>query len=429
MMTNVEGGRVTSLLSLPVSAIPYEVGRLLTRDGKAVVETDDNAFYVDTYASEGHATVRFKPDLHHSRPATWNEKCGVMLSNENAWLEVEWRGHTIEVVRLSWSTGSASPSTRSWIVARTQKVAEDFFAAVCAYSSEIRDEVLVFEGGCWCKSEELFKAIQGATLDALVLPPAMKSGLVEDLTSFFGAREIYESHGVPWKRGILFSGPPGNGKTLAIKALVNHLKKPCLYVKSFEANWSSPHTCIKSVFQRARDTAPCVLVFEDLDALITGANKSYFLNELDGFAQNIGIVTLATTNHPEKLDPAIRDRPSRFDRTYPFTLPELPQRLHYMKHWNESMKPALRLDDGQLEGVATTTEGFSYAYIKELFFSSMMKWIGSGRGGAMKEIMLEQADILRAQMAAASTEEAGPVADEPVNKLDPMAYFMRKFSD
>jgi AAA+ superfamily predicted ATPase len=55
-------------------------------------------------------------------------------------------------------------------------------------------------------------------------------------------------------------------------------------------------------------------------------SSSIFLNELDGIADNIGIVTLATTNHPERLDLSIVDRPSRFDRKYPFDLPELPER-------------------------------------------------------------------------------------------------------
>jgi len=413
-MTN----RIAELLHLPPSAFAYEVGRFLTQSGKEILETEDSSFHPEPYVADGKATMRLRPDFHQARPAHWTEKCGVIHGRENVWFEVEWREERMELVHLTWSTYGSSPSSRWWIVARNESVASAFFADVCAHNSVIRDEVLVFEGGCWRKSESLFKAIQGATLETLVLPSEMKSSLVDDLTSFFGAREIYEEHGVPWKRGILFSGPPGNGKTLAIKALINHLEKPCLYVKSFESPWSSPHTAIRDVFQRARTTGPCVLVFEDLDALIDEDNKSFFLNELDGFAQNIGIVTLATTNHPEKLDPAIRDRPSRFDRTYSFALPGLAQRLEYMKYWNLTLKPALRLEEEQLEAVAALTGDFSYAYIKELFFSSMMRWIGSGRGGAMKEIMVEQAAVLRAQMSAASTLEVPIVGDEPVNKLE-----------
>ena len=62
---------------------------------------------------------------------------------------------------------------------------------------------------------------------------------------------------------------------------------------------------ITAVFQKARRHAPCVLIFEDLDSLVTKHKRSFFLNEMDGFAGNDGILALATTNHPEKLDPAI----------------------------------------------------------------------------------------------------------------------------
>lgn len=412
--------RVAKLLSVPVSAVAHEAGLFLKAQGggaRAVIETGDGAFAVEPFAAAGLCAVRPKADVHQQRLHYWSEAHGVSSSPENVWLDVEWREQSFEVLHLTWN-GGISNSSRTWIVARTQALAEELFAAVCAFNSEVRDEVLVFEGGCWCKSEELFAGIQSATLDALILPAGVKEDLAADLTSFFGARSIYEEHGVPWKRGILLSGPPGNGKTLAIKALINHVKKPCLYVKSFEAPFSTPHASIREVFRRARESAPCLLVFEDLDTLINDSNKSYFLNELDGFAQNIGIVTLATTNHPEKLDPAIRDRPSRFDRTYPFALPSVAERIRYMHVWNASMKPALRLEDAQLEAVAGAAEGFSYAYIKELFFSSMMKWISSGRGGAMKEIMLDQVRVLSAQMATASGAERAPVVGEPIDPLD-----------
>jgi hypothetical protein len=411
--------RIAALLSLPPSSLAYEVGLFLKAQhaGRAVIETEDGAFVLLHYAEAGQCTVRPKGDVHQHEQLHWNAKAGIGRSPENVWVDVEWRGHSIEVLHLTWKS-EMSTSRRSWIVASTVAVAEEFLAAACGYESVIREEVLVFEGGCWCKSEELFRGIQDATLDTLVLPPGMKEEVAGDLTSFFAARSIYEEYGVPWKRGILFSGPPGNGKTLAIKALVNHVKKPCLYVKSFEASFSTPHAAIRSVFARARESAPCVLVFEDLDTLINEGNKSYFLNELDGFAQNIGIVTLATTNYPEKLDPAIRDRPSRFDRTYTFGLPAVAERVRYMSVWNAALNPALRLEDAQIEAVAAAAEDFSYAYVKELFFSSMMKWISSGRGGAMKEIMLEQVRLLRAQMATASGAERAPIADAPLDKTE-----------
>jgi len=113
-------------------------------------------------------------------------------------------------------------------------------------------------------------------------------------------------------------------------------------------------------------------------------------------------VTLATTNHPERLDPAILDRPSRFDRKYPFDLPELEERKAFITMWNDSLKPKLRLSEEGTAKMSELTEGFSFAYLKELFLSSKMRWIAKAQQGTMEEVMMEQVNKLREQMGSAS---------------------------
>lgn len=71
---------------------------------------------------------------------------------------------------------------------------------------------------------------------------------------------------------------------------------PTLYVKSL-AGCNSPEYSIRQIFVKARETAPCLLVFEDLDSLITDKVKSYFLNEVDGLENNDGIMMIGSTNH------------------------------------------------------------------------------------------------------------------------------------
>ena len=68
------------------------------------------------------------------------------------------------------------------------------------------------------------------------------------------------------------------------------------------------------VFGKARAEAPCVLILEDLDSLINDDNRSFFLNQLDGLESNDGLLVIGSTNHYDRLDPAITKRPSRFDR-------------------------------------------------------------------------------------------------------------------
>ena len=135
-----------------------------------------------------------------------------------------------------------------------------------------------------------------------------------------------------------------------------------------------------------------------MDALITAENRSLFLNELDGFAANAGMITLATTNHAERLDPAILDRPSRFDVKYHFDLPADAERQAYFQLWNGGLKPELRIDPARFAQLSNLTEGFSFAYIKELFLSSIMQWIEHRKPGELASIMERQADTLRSQM-------------------------------
>ena len=105
----------------------------------------------------------------------------------------------------------------------------------------------------------------------------------------------------------------------------------------------------------------------------------------------------------EKLDPAILDRPSRFDRKYRFDLPALPERLAYIKHWNRTLRIEMRLTDSEAVAVAERSDRFSFAYMKELFLSAMMEWIGdqtSGRTSAsMGEALVERAALLREQLS------------------------------
>lgn len=68
------------------------------------------------------------------------------------------------------------------------------------------------------------------------------------------------------------------------------------------------------VFDHARQMSPCVVILEDLDSLINDSNRSFFLNQLDGLTGNNGLLIIGTTNHFDRLDPGLSNRPSRFDR-------------------------------------------------------------------------------------------------------------------
>jgi ATP-dependent 26S proteasome regulatory subunit len=145
-------------------------------------------------------------------------------------------------------------------------------------------------------------------------------------------------------------------------------------------------------------SASCLLVLEDLEAMVDNDNRAFLLNELDGFQSNTGVVVLATTNHPEKLDSSILDRPSRFDRKYYFDLPAEAERRAYVAKWNGDLKTDMRISEEGTARIVSATEGFSFAYLKELFVASMVQWISSGSAPPMDEVILAQTQLLRAQM-------------------------------
>lgn len=118
--------------------------------------------------------------------------------------------------------------------------------------------------------------------------------------------------------------------------MINTLSKrpepiPSLYVKSFDDRCQGEKWAIRSIFAKARQMAPCVVIFEDLDSIVTRKVRSYFLNEVDGLDSNDGILMIGSTNHLSALDPAIAKRPSRFDRKYHFRLPNEDERVLYCK--------------------------------------------------------------------------------------------------
>lgn len=409
---------INEVLRMPGAYMPYFVSQQLAEwyPDSAILENDSGAFNLHEFAAAGQCKIWPQEPVHCQIKTSWcKREDKVERVIERGWLSILWtdsatgHDHFLDVLYLTWTDGGFDEQ-RSWIIAETQEVAERFFRAVCAYCDEVHGEILVFEESYWRKDEELFASIKQATFENLILPAQLKQELRGDLHRFFASRELYERYGIPWKRGVLLIGPPGNGKTHTIKALINELQLPCLYVKSFKSGEGPELSGMRTVFARARLSAPCVIVLEDLDALVADENRSFLLNELDGFANNHGVVVIASTNHPEKLDPAILERPSRFDRKYHFTLPEAPERLAYCQRWNQTLQPEMQVKTGEFTPLVQATEGFSFAYLKELFLSALMEWMAEQRPHSLGNILLQRAALLREQFT--QTVELEPLAKE-----------------
>jgi len=202
----------------------------------------------------------------------------------------------------------------------------------------------------------------------------VKAHLIEAVQWPLKYPHLFEEAGIKPTKGILISGPPGCGKTLLAKAIANEsgvnfisVKGPALlskYVGESERG-------VREVFRKARQAAPCIIFFDEIDALVpvrSGSSSdshvaervlSQFLTEVDGIEELKGVLVLGATNRLDILDPAVL-RPGRFDEVVEIPIPNEEDRKEIFEiHLrNKPLSPRIVLDD-----LVSKTEGFSGADI------------------------------------------------------------------
>ncbi|KAK5728806.1 hypothetical protein LTR15_001946 [Elasticomyces elasticus] len=309
---------------------------------------------------------------------------------------LDWQGKEYVVCIADGRDGTMAypQQTNQYILSGSIEASNKLLFESGAWNSELHSEIWVFDSGYWQKSAELWESVQKSNWDDVILETSMKRAIIADVENFFDSQETYERLKVAWKRGIIYYGPPGNGKTISIKAMMNALYKrdkpvPTLYVKTL-ASFAGPEYSINQIFSLARRTAPCYLVFEDLDSIVDDRVRSYFLNAVDGIQKNDGILMVGSTNHLDRLDPGIAKRPSRFDRKYLFPNPNTEEREKYMKYWQHKLSDNHDLDfpDKLCPAVAKITAGFSFAYLQEAVVASLLA-IARDKDGFSESVCLE----------------------------------------
>ena len=284
-----------------------------------------------------------------------------------------------------------------YILTTNEHKVDELLKLASLWGSQLHNEVWVFDQGYWQKSAELYNSVQKADWENVILDEDMKKALVADVENFFDGQKTYTDLKVPWKRGVIYYGPPGNGKTISIKAMMHSLYQrgvekgdkrltvPTLYVRTL-TSFGGPEYSLRSIFNKARQEAPCYLVFEDLDSIVSDNVRSYFLNEVDGLTSNDGIMMVGSTNHLDRLDPGISKRPSRFDRKYYFADPNFDQRVQYAQFWQNKLKDNKEIEfpDELCSKVAEITDKFSFAYMQEAFVASLLAI--AVRGGKSEEV-------------------------------------------
>ncbi|MFI1914635.1 AAA family ATPase [Nocardia sp. NPDC020380] len=251
--------------------------------------------------------------------------------------------------------------------------------------------------------------------------------------------ELAKAFGTSARGGLLLYGPPGCGKTFLASAIAGELGASFfaieiadvldMYIGRAERN-------VQQIFQTARRKAPCVLFFDEIDALghkrsqISGNMRgviNQLLTEMDSVAgANEGVYVIGATNHPWDVDVALR-RPGRFDRMILVTLPDAEARVAILRHHLKD-RPVAGID---LAATAARTEGFSGADLAHVCVSAtQLAMADSIRSGIVRPVGMPDIDHALAEIRPSTKawfESARNVIEFANNDgtYDELATYMR----
>lgn len=212
------------------------------------------------------------------------------------------------------------------------------------------------------------------SVDSIVLEEKVKKGLMDDLEWFLSdeTRSFYAKHGIPYHRCYLFHGKPGTGKTSFIYALAGHLQRNLCFIQMDK--WMTDDTLRTAMTGLPR---MAMVVLEDVDALFTNHREadhswsslsfSGFINCLDGLGAPEDVVIFMTSNHPERLDPALM-RPGRIDMKVNFKPPSRDVAVQYFLTFYPGAATAAQTF-GDLIGRKITEKRVSMAQLQHFFLA------------------------------------------------------------
>ena len=212
-----------------------------------------------------------------------------------------------------------------------------------------------------------------------VLPGGSNERIIAGIRTFWASKARYEKYGLCYKRGVIFFGPPGGGKSANIVLLCNELIEKHNGLV-FLCQVPALLTRLLTDLRRIEPIRPLVVVLEDIDEIIDAHGEHDILALLDGETQIDNTVYLASTNYPSRLGARIINRPARFDERVKVGMPSSITRLAYLQvvTKDEPLTP-------EQERLWTAdTEGMSIAHIRELMVA--VRCLGQDYGDVIQRL-------------------------------------------
>lgn len=209
-----------------------------------------------------------------------------------------------------------------------------------------------------------FEKIPVVTNGLIKFPESNSDRVISEIKNFWSKEDMFREYKLAYRRGIIFWGPPGSGKSTTIRFIMQDV----IDIGGVVINFTHPELFTEGVrkLREIQSGTPIVCLMEDIDSILEQYSESSVLNILDGVNQIDKIVFIATTNYPEKLGDRIINRPSRFDKRFKIGHPNAESRRLYLEFIIGDKFNELGID---LDRWVRDTEGFSVAHIKELFSS------------------------------------------------------------
>ncbi len=280
----------------------------------------------------------------------------------------QYRGVPV-AIHLDEERFTSTPGIQLEVMAADREVAEELMRrieSVTAFGKSFRGGVISMAGDCYRGFALKFHQLPQVQREEVILPEEVLQRIERHTVGFSQQAQRLKAAGRHLKRGLLFHGPPGTGKTFSAMYLASRMPERTVFILT-----GGSMGMIEKAVAMARVLQPATLILEDVDLIGTerenqtvGANAVLFelLNQMDGLADDADLLFILTTNRPDVLEPALASRPGRVDQAILIPPPDEDCRRRLFELYGKGLK----IETKKLGGLIKRLEGVSAAFIREL---------------------------------------------------------------